>query len=80
MSNYTDPNKVTGFTFGGTPRKGQTVSGYGGAIPTRYMLTYDGRRYRVKVMQYGNSGSAYIMVKGSPLFLDTDTEHRIMGA
>lgn len=80
MINYTDPSKVTGYTFGGTPRKGQTFSGYGGAIPTRYMLTYDGRRYRVKVMRYGNSGSAYISIKGEPVFLDSDTEHRIMRA
>ncbi|AVD99209.1 hypothetical protein SEA_BILLNYE_250 [Streptomyces phage BillNye] len=38
-----------------------------------------GRWYRVLMMQYGNSGSAYILVMGTVLFLDTDTEYRLEG-
>ena len=51
------------------PLRGRTVSGYGGAVPTRHMLKYDGRWYRVKVMQYGNGGSPYITVRGVDTFL-----------
>jgi hypothetical protein len=31
------------------------------------------------MMQYGNAGSAYVMVKGEPVFIDTETEYRLMG-
>jgi len=48
------------------PWKGRTVSGYGSAIPTPYMVFWRGRWQRVKVIQYSNAGSAYIGRKFSP--------------
>ena len=77
---YTDPARVTGIRVTETPRYGVTASGYGGKIPTRYMLTYGGRERRVYVMQYGNAGSVYVVVDGAPAFLDVDTEHAVMAA
>lgn len=42
-----------------------TLSGYGGKIPTRHMVQIDGHKrwFRVYVMCYSNSGSAYIETK-----------------
>ena len=59
-------------------------TGYGRKIPTRWMIKYEsGKRYennhwrRVYVMQYGNAGSAYILIRNKPMFLDSDTEYRL---
>jgi hypothetical protein len=52
----------------------RSATGYGSKIPTRYMLEYGGRWRRVYMMQYGNSGSAYVIVHGQEHFLDLDTE------
>ena len=71
---YTTPALVTEHKVTVVPWSGRTVSGYGGRIPTRHMIRYAGRWQRVRVMVYGNAGSAYITVKGQHLFLDTDTE------
>ena len=43
-----------------TPRKGQTQSGYGRALPTRYMVFYNNRWQRVKAVCFSNAGTAYI--------------------
>lgn len=76
---YTDHKLVTATTRTTVPRSGQTVSGYGGRIPTRYKVRYgaQNRWYRVYMMQYGNAGTAYITVAGKDLVLDTDTEHEL---
>jgi len=74
---HTIPALITEYRITDTPRSGQTVTGYGGAIPTRYMIRYAGRWQRVKVMSYGNSGSAYIRTAGQNLFLDIDTEYAL---
>lgn len=57
---------------------------YGRKIPTRYMVKYNsGRKYeashwrRVYIMQYGNAGSAYILLRGKILFLDSNTESKL---
>jgi hypothetical protein len=42
------------------PSKGQTVSGYGRAMPTRNMVLWAGRWRRVLVACYANAGTAYI--------------------
>ena len=54
------------------PTYGQTASGYGAKIPTRYWARLDGERRfrRVYVMQYGNAGSPYVRVRGEDVFLD----------
>lgn len=82
---YTDPALVLDAVTTEVPRSGQTVSGYGGKIPTRHLVRYAGtdgraRWHRVYVMVYGNSGSAYIVSGGRTLHLDTDTEHRLSDA
>ena len=66
------------------PRYGYSVSGYGPKLPTRHWVRYignDGRTrwHRVYVAQYGNSGSAYIVVGGAVHYLDGDTEHDFYG-
>lgn len=55
-------------------------SGYGRKIPTRYMLKLGKRWHRVYMMQYSNSGSAYVLLKGEERFLHSDVEHALEGA
>ena len=73
---YTDPAKVSDHTTTAQPVN-PYVSGYGSRIPTRHMIRYEGRMRRVYVACYGNSGSAYIIVNGESLYLDTNTGHRL---
>jgi hypothetical protein len=75
---YTNPREITGMRVTDIPRHGQTVSGYGGAIPTRYMLEYKGYWRRVYAMAYANSATLYVRVKGEIEILDTDTEYLLM--
>ena len=61
------------------PRYGMTVSGYGGKVPTAYRIKFtDNRIRRVYAMIYGNSGSAFVIVNGITVFLDSDIEHDLM--
>lgn len=48
-----------------TPRKGKTVTGYGRAMPTPYMVRFNGHWHRVKVACFSNSGTAYIGKPGA---------------
>lgn len=74
---YTNPKAVTDAKITDTPRS-PFVTGYGAKIPTRYMLRYNTKRWhRVYMMQYGNAGSAYILVGGTVHHLDIDTEYRL---
>lgn len=43
-----------------TPRSGQTQTGYGKAIPTRYMVRFNGKWRRVYCAIFSNSGTLYI--------------------
>lgn len=52
------------------PRKGQTVYGYGVAIPTHHMVKWNGRWRRVKVAIFGNAGTAYIGRRDEYLTVD----------
>lgn len=74
---HTDSAKVTAVRVTEQPTYGRTVTGYGSKIPTRYMLTYDGRNRRVYAMSYGNSSSLYVIANGEDLFLDSDTEYKL---
>ena len=47
-----------------------TVTGYGKKIPSRHMIQYRGKWRRVYVTQYGNAGSAWIMVDGARVHVD----------
>jgi hypothetical protein len=75
---YTDDTLITNARLTATtPRTGQTVSGYGRKIPTRYQIRYEGRWHRVYMMQYGNSGTPYICAKGEDLVLSIAAEHKL---
>lgn len=74
---YTQPDKVSDVRVTEVPVSGHTVSGYGGAIPTRHMVRYLGVWRRVYVMQYSNLGTPYVKVKGVDMVLDADTAHRL---
>lgn len=74
---YTNPADVTGLKTTDIPRHGQTVTGYGGAIPTAHMVRYLGRWRRVYVMVYSNSGTPYVKVHGTDVVLDIDTRHKL---
>jgi hypothetical protein len=77
---YTDPEGVTDVSVTSVPVSGQTVTGYGGKIPTRHMIEYLGQWRRVYVMVYGNGGTPYVRVKGRNVVLDADTQHRLTDA
>jgi len=47
-----------------------TVSGYGGKIPTDMTVMINGRKHRIYVMIYSNSGSAYVLINNREYFLD----------
>lgn len=74
---YTSLNRVSEYRTTPLPASGQTASSYGRKIPTRYMIRYGARWHRVYSMVYGNSGTAYILVGGEMLILDSDTESRL---
>lgn len=59
------------------PPLNRSVTGYGGKIPTRFMLRIGTRWHRVYMMVYGNSGTAYVRKRGADLVLEVETEHRI---
>lgn len=73
---YSDPSLVTALRTT-EPPIAPTVSGYGGKIPTRFMLRYDNMWRRVYMMQYGNSGTPYILHRGADLVLDTVTTYQV---
>ena len=56
-----------------TPRN-PSASGYGPKIPTRYMLKIANRWHRVYMAQYGNSGSAYVVLRGQDYYLAGSAE------
>lgn len=76
---YTRAGSVEGTRTTEIPRGGQTVSGYGGAIPTRHMIKYLGVWRRVYVMAYGNGGTPYVKVGGESVVLDDVTQERVKG-
>lgn len=49
-------------------------SGYGGKIPTRFMVKYNHRWHRVYMMQYGNAGTPYIVSRRAHLVLSNAAE------
>ena len=52
------------------PRKWQTLTGYGKAIPTTYMVRINKRWYRVKCCCFSNSGTCYITVAGEDYIVE----------
>jgi hypothetical protein len=76
---YTEPASVTGVRVTDVPVSGQTVTGYGGRIPTSHMIEYLGVWRRVYAMVYGNGSTPYVLVKGSVMVLDGDTQSEVQG-
>ena len=74
MVKYTDYALTTDVKRTVTPRH-NSATGYGGKIPTPYMVRYAERWRRVYAMVYGNGASCYIIYKSENLFLDLDTEY-----
>jgi len=84
---YTDPDRVVKMVKESDyPKPHQLpADGYGNKIPTSYRVLYDNGRttnarhwHRVYVICYSNSGSAYILVRGQRMFIDTTTEHQLL--
>jgi hypothetical protein len=70
------PDGFVSYVLVTKPPKNPSVSGYGAKIPTRFLLQCsDGMRRRVYMMQYSNSGSAYVLVRGSVLHLSIEAEY-----
>lgn len=59
------------------PPRYYSATGYGRKIPTRYMLKIGTRWHRVYMMQFSNSGTAYVIKGGAELVLENETEYRI---
>jgi hypothetical protein len=61
----------------------RSVTGYGPKVPTRYMVRIGTRWHRVYMAQYGNSGSAYVVLDGSDYYLSSGVseilEHMAQG-
>ena len=71
---YTTPESITDKKVTVTPPN-PYLSGYGGKIPSRYMLQIGKRWRRVYIMQYGNGGSPYVLIGGIVHHLDIDTTY-----
>ena len=52
------------------PRSGQTTSGYGGKLPTRYMLYVGNRWRRVYAICWSNVSTCYILKKGEKIVVN----------
>ena len=73
---YLDEALVTARKLTPVPSSGQTRQGYGGRLPTGWMLRIDGRWHRVRVMCWSNSGTAYVERAGKRLLLGSyDPKH-----
>lgn len=48
----------------------KTASGYGAKIESEYKLSFNGKLYRIYHSCYGNSSSAWIVSKGTKVFIN----------
>jgi hypothetical protein len=55
-----------------TPRSGQTQTGYGEAIPTRYMVRFNNKWRRVYCAIFSNNGTLYIKAPKGEVILVKD--------
>lgn len=51
-----------------------SVTGYGPKLPTPYMFRIANRWHRVYVVNYGNAGSSYVLIKGKAHYLAPSAE------
>jgi hypothetical protein len=66
---YLDETSIEARRMTSVPTSGQTRSGYGSRLPTAWQLRIAGRWYRVRVMCWSNSGTAYVERAGKRLLL-----------
>lgn len=74
---YTDPKLVSSVVVDPVAPLHRSTTGYGGKIPTRVRIRYANRFRRVYMMQYGNSGTPYVVYNFVDCILDPETEQRI---
>lgn len=55
----------------------RSVTGYGGKLPTRYMLRVGTRWHRVYAICYSNASTLYVLRSGTPHYLELATESRL---
>ena len=48
-----------------------TASGYGSKLPTRHMIRFDGRWYRVYSICYSNVSTEYVLIDGEKVIVQT---------
>ena len=48
-----------------------TATGYGTKLPTRYMLRFDGRWYRMYSICYSNVSTEYVLIDGEKVTVQT---------
>lgn len=78
--NYVFPSEVTEIRVDAETPRNPYPSGYGRKVPTRYMVRLGTRWHRVYVMQYSNSGAAYVIQRGQDKFLFSETEYDLQDA
>lgn len=49
-----------------------TATGYGSKLPTRCMIQYDGRWYRVYSICYSNVSTEYVVIGGERVIVQID--------
>lgn len=76
MTTWLNDSAVTDIKITAAPPS-RSATGYGGKIPTQYMLRINQRWHRLYMMQYGNSGTPYVIRGGVELVLEINTQHRI---
>lgn len=48
----------------------ETASGYGKRLNSGWMINFEGRKYRIYVTIYSNSGSSWFKSKGRKIYVD----------
>lgn len=48
----------------------ETASGYGKRLNSGWMINFEGRKHRIYVTIYGNSGSSWFMSRGRKIHVD----------
>jgi len=48
-----------------------TATGYGSKLPTRHMIRFDGRWYRVYSICYSNVSTEYVLIDGEKVTVQT---------
>ena len=66
-------------TAWGTYYPGQGMDGYGSKITTDYILTYQGRKYRVYSTCFSNAASYWVTITGIKTYLPSFDQSDVKG-